>query len=118
MPVCPDGREPLSTVVLHSFWRIILLLLERAYSCPTENGGTWKMFTVPSWCHQNGPSRLFILGAMKQILLDFCSSGACALIASHLSTAILSWVQHQIAVGLACGSKNDAGRPEEGRALL
>lgn len=56
--------------------------------------------------------------SMKQILLDFRNSGACALIASHLSTAILSWVQHQIAVGLACGSKNDAGRPEEGRALL
>lgn len=40
--------------------------------------------------------------AIKQIL-----SGV--LVASHLSIAILCRVQHQIAVELACGSKNDAG---------
>ena len=55
---------------------------------------------------------------IKQILFVFCSSGAGVLIASHLSIAILGWVQHHIAAGLACGSKNDAGGPEGGRALL
>lgn len=55
---------------------------------------------------------------MKQILFDFCSSGACVLIASHFSIAILGRVQHQVAAGLVCGSKNDAGGPEGGRALL
>lgn len=56
--------------------------------------------------------------AIKKILFDFCSSVACILIASHLSIAILDRVQHQIAAGLACGNKNDAGGPEGESALL
>lgn len=60
-------------------------------------------------CHRNRPSCLFMLFVIKQILSGFCSSGACVLVASHLSIAILCRVQHQIAVELACGSKNDGG---------
>lgn len=72
-------------------------------------------------CHdtaETDPCISSSFSAIRKILFDFCSSGACVLTASHLSIAILDRVQHQIAAGLACGNKNDAGVPEGGRALL
>lgn len=73
---------------------------------------------MPSRCHRNSPHISSSFFVIKQILFDFCSGGACVLIAFHLSIAILDRVQHQVAAGLACGNKNDAGGPEGGRALL
>lgn len=70
-------------------------------------------------CHdatETDPCISSSFSAIRKILFDFCSSGV--LTASHLSIAILDRVQHQIAAGLACGNKNDAGVPEGGRALL
>lgn len=72
-------------------------------------------------CHnatETDPHISSSFSAIRKILFDFCSSGACVLTASHLSIAILDRVEHQIAAGLACGNKNDAGVPEGGRALL
>lgn len=89
-----------------------------AHTCPAKKG----LYRGCTQCHQDAAETEPLISssnfAIRKILSDFCSSVACVLIASHLSIAILDRVQHQIAAGLACGNKNDAGGPEGGRALL